>query len=95
MPEVELLSRWIMKRYLILWTHFKENDFTFDEAAALLGKLQKPDSRKLVALFLSELRKSGWVNADFDPDDARRRIYRLKPYEDIFKEIVKGQGGKE
>lgn len=95
MENIQLLSKWIMRRYLVLWEQLHENDFTFDDALGLLGKMQNPDSKKLIGLFLSELRKSGWLYVRFDPDDARKRIYKLKPYEQIFSVIVnKSKGGE-
>ncbi len=78
-----------MKRYLVLWENFRARNFTLDEAADLLARTKFSDSKKLVTLLLSELRKSGWVSTNFDPSDARKRIYRLTPYEQIFELIVK------
>lgn len=89
MSDIQLLPKWIMKRYLILWNKFRNNEFTFEEANSLLATLKKPDNKKIVALFLAELRKSGWLIVNFDPLDTRRRIYRLKPYEDIFNDVVR------
>ncbi len=88
MAHIQLLPKWIMKRYLVLWKALDEKDFTFDDALSILGKLSKPDSRKLVALLLSELRKAGWLLVDFNPSDARRRVYRLRPYHAIFEQVV-------
>jgi len=88
MSNVELLPKWVMRRYLVLWNNFKDQDFSFDEALDVLSKLPKPDDKKLAALFLSELRKAGWMDAKFNPDDARRRIYQLKPYEKIFEQVI-------
>lgn len=96
MSNIELLPKWIMKRYLILWKEKNEQEFDLDEAHRILSKMSKPDDRRVVALFLSELRKAGWLIVKFDPDDARRRIYRLKPYERMFHTIVEENtiGGK-
>jgi type I restriction enzyme M protein len=88
MTDVELLPKWVMRRYLILWKSFESREFDFGEAWAALEKLSKPDNKKTVALFLSELRKAGWLQVDFDPDDTRKRIYKLRPYENMFELVV-------
>ena len=88
MKELQLLSKWIMKRYLVLWRNVGSAEFDFDRALQVLQKLQKPDDKGVVGLFLSELRKAGWLDVKFDPEDTRKRIYRLKPYESMFNEII-------
>lgn len=88
MSDVELLPKWIMRRYLYLWDTFKIKEFDFDEALSVLSKLPKPDNKKVVALFLSELRKAGWLDVKFDPNDARKRIYKLREYEKMFKMVI-------
>ena len=55
--------------------------------------MAKPDSKKVVGLFLSELRKAGWVKVELNQADTRKRVYRLKPYELIFKTITDEQMG--
>lgn len=88
MSDVELLPKWVMRRYLVLWDNFKNKEFGFDEALVILANLPKPDDKKIAALFLSELRKAGWLDVKFDPNDARRRIYKLHPYEKIFEIVI-------
>ena len=88
MTNLELLPKWIMKRYLILWDSIGSSEFDLDLAVRLLGKMKKPDNKKIVLLFLSELRKSGWLETKFDPDDARKRVYKLRSYKDVFEKIV-------
>ena len=88
MSDVVLLPKWVMRRYLVLWTNLKSREFGFEDALRILSKLPKPDDKKVVALFLSELRKAGWLDVKFDPEDARRRIYKLQPYEKIFEKVV-------
>ena len=63
-------------------------EFEFNEALSILQQMPKPDDRRIVGLFLSDLRKAGWLEVKFDPKDTRKRIYKLKPYEAIFDEIV-------
>lgn len=88
MSNIELLPKWIMKRYLILWKELEDTEFDLDLAHRILLKTSKPDDKRVVALFLSELRKAGWLIVKFDPEDARKRIYKLKPYEQMFQVIV-------
>jgi hypothetical protein len=82
-----------MKRYLLLWSELKDREFSFDDAERILSKMAKPDSKKVVGLFLSELRKAGWVKVELNQADTRKRVYRLKPYELIFKTITDEQMG--
>lgn len=84
---LKLLSRWVMKRYLILWKKFEIKEFGFKEGASVLHKAFN-DSSAITSLVFSNLRKAGWINVDLDPKDARKRVYSLNPYEDTFKKIV-------
>lgn len=43
----------------------------------------------MVGVILSEMRKAGWLEIRLDPNDARKRLYKLKAPEDVVKEIVK------
>lgn len=81
-----LLSKWLMKRYLLLWKKFKKKEFKFDEALETLKILK--DDKRVVGLCLSELHKAGWLEAEFDPQDRRRRLYSLAEYEDVFNTIT-------
>ncbi len=88
MTNLQLLPKWIMKRYLILWKDLNTKEFEFDQALTILQKMPKPDDRRIVGLFLSELRKAGWLEVNFNPADTRKRIYRLKEYGELFDKIV-------
>jgi len=44
----------------------------------LLLEAKKQDSADQVPVFISELRKEGWLNVQFNKDDARKKIYTLK-----------------
>lgn len=92
-PNVELLPKWIFRRYLILWNAFQSREFYFDEAFNQLQKMPVPDAKKIVTLFLSELRRKGWLEVRLDPDDARRRIYNLRPYKDVLEVITQEIAG--
>ena len=84
------MSKWVMKRYLILWNKYKQSkqrQFEFEDALGILHKAIG-DDKKIVGLFLSELRKAGWLTADFHPEDRRKRIYTIAPLDDTLKEIT-------
>ncbi len=81
----EPLPRWIMKRYSILWSKFKEKEFTHKQAADIL----KEKDGRVVSLFLSDLKKYGWLKVRLDPNDSRIRLYKLKSPEKAVKEIAK------
>lgn len=79
---VEHLPEWIMKRYAKLWSKFKEKEFTKEKAAKVLNR----DTS--LAVFLSDLRKAGWMQIKINPEDARKTIYKLKnPSKNILKLI--------
>ena len=81
----EPLPRWIMKRYSILWSKFKEKEFTHKQARDVL----KEKDERVVSLFLSDLKKYGWLEVRLDPNDSRIRLYKLKCPEEAVKEIGK------
>ena len=78
-----MLPDWINKRYEILWQSFQSSPFRFEEAAIVLSKKIK-DAKDEVNVVLSELRKAGMLTAEFDPTDARKRIYKLKSKKEMI-----------
>ena len=81
----EPLPRWIMKRYSILWNKFKNKEFTHKQATEAL----KEKDERIVSLFLSDLKKYGWLEVRLDPNDSRIRLYKLKSPEEAVKEMIK------
>lgn len=81
------LPNWLEKRYSILWESFGSFPFTLEDAAKVLEAKNK-DRRDEVPVFLSELRRAGWIQARLDPADARKRIYRLKSREEAISELL-------
>jgi len=77
--------KWIDKRYEILWEAFHSSSFRFDEATAIL-KEKIHESKEQVNVVLSELRKKGMLTVEFDPSDARKRIYQLQSKKQIISE---------
>ena len=79
---IKHLPEWIMRRYAKLWKKFKEKEFTKEQAKKTLGK------DTAVAVALSELRKSGWLEMKMSQEDARKTIYKLKdPTKTIIEQI--------
>jgi len=80
---VKHLPEWIVKRYAKLWFKFKEKEFTKDEAEKVLG------ADNAMAVFLSDLRKAGWMEIKMSQEDARKTIYKLKEPTKTFLEELK------
>jgi len=82
-----MIPKWLEKRHKILWTSYNDSPFHFEDAARVLKEKIK-DSEGQINVFLSELRKRGWLQVEFDPEDARKRIYKLKSSEEIISETL-------
>lgn len=82
-----MLPKWVEKRYKELWDSYQDSPFRFEDAVDVLRKKMK-DSEEQVNVILSELRKGGWLNVNFDPEDARKRIYTLKSSEEVITQIL-------
>ncbi|SNQ59221.1 class I SAM-dependent DNA methyltransferase [Candidatus Methanoperedens nitratireducens] len=87
MAKVEIkIPTWVEKRYSLLWDAFTDSEFTLDKAVELLGETNK-DKKEEIPVYLSEIRKAGWLTDELDPNDARKRLYKLKSKEKIIGEI--------
>ena len=80
---IKHLPEWIMKRYAKLWHRFRDREFTKEQASDVLK------SDKSLAVFLSDLRKAGWVSIKLNEGDARKTIYKLKDPQEAIMELVK------
>jgi type I restriction enzyme M protein len=88
-----MIPTWLEKRYKTLLEFVRDTPFRFEDAAKIL-KEKIHDSEEQINVILSELRKKGWLEVEFDPEDARKRIYKLKSNEEIISEtfaIAKNQ----
>jgi len=83
---IKPLPRWLMQRYATLWSKLKNKKFDFDTAQKILK-----DNISSLNVALSELRKLGWLKVEFDPSDARKRVYKLEPLEKAFEELAKNK----
>jgi type I restriction enzyme M protein len=71
------VPEWVERRRRILWDAFGGSTFRFEDAAKVLMDRNK-DAWEQVPVFLSELRKAGWLLVESDVRDARQKLYRLK-----------------
>ena len=78
------------KRYSILWNKFKDNEFTREQVIHVLDEETK-DNAETVNVILSELRKEGVLVAEEDKQDKRKKIYTLKPKEELEKAFSGGR----
>lgn len=84
---IKHLPEWIMQRYAKLWEKFRDNDFSREDAEKILKKDNS------LAVFLSDLRKAGWIEMKMDQQDARKSIYKLKNPNEAIISQVKGNMG--
>ena len=76
------LPKWIMKHYSKLWSKFKDKQFTHQQAEDLLKIIN-------TSIVLSRLKKFGWLDLTLDPEDSRKRLYKLKDPAEAVKEMGK------
>ncbi len=84
----EHLPEWVMIRYAKLWIKLKDKEFTKERAEKILK------DNGAIAVFLSDLRKAGWMEIRIDEEDARRTIYKLKKPETVIIEEIKEMSKK-
>ncbi|MBP7794787.1 MAG: type I restriction-modification system subunit M [Candidatus Saccharicenans sp.] len=82
-----MIPAWLEKRHKFLWDAFHDSPFHFEDAAKIL-KEKMQDSENQINVFLSELRKRGWLEVEPDKDDARKKIYKLISKEEIISETL-------
>ena len=80
----EPLPKWIMKRYATSWNTFKDKEITLEELTEALK-----EDKRVILLFISHLRKHGWIDIEFDKIDARKRIYKLRNPEKVVEAMIK------
>ena len=80
---IEPLPKWIQRRYAVLWGSFKNKQFSHEQAVKLLK-----DKETVVSVFLSDLKKAGWLEIRLDQKDSRIRWYLLKSPEEAIKGMI-------
>ena len=78
------LPKWVQQRYAVLWKKFDVKFFTHEQAAKVLK-----DNQQLVSVFLSDLKKAGWIEVSLDAKDSRIRLYKLKNPQEAILQMVK------
>ncbi|MCL5028279.1 MAG: type I restriction-modification system subunit M [Bacteroidetes bacterium] len=82
------MQKRIKQRYNYLRKLFRTKEFTLDSAAEALLKEFK-DPKDSVITILSDLKKESCVEVKLDPEDSRKRIYRLvDPHLERFRKEV-------
>tara|TARA_Y100000034_G_C6598175_1_gene260128 strand:- start:269 stop:526 length:258 start_codon:yes stop_codon:yes gene_type:complete len=77
-------AKWLQERYALLLKELGDKEFNFDIARKILKK----DQSKIISIILSELKKAGWIEiTKLDPNDSRKRYYKLSKPEEIFKNL--------
>ena len=78
------MPKWLTKRYAILWSKQKDGKFDFEKAKKILNE----SNDKRLSVILSGFRKNGWLEVELDPENARKRIYKLRSPENVILEIA-------
>ncbi len=82
------LPEWIRTRYNVLWQVFHNKEFRPEDIAKVL-KEKNLDELEGLPVFVSELKKAGWLTVKLDPKDSRKRIYQLKAQQEVLEEAFK------
>ena len=80
---VKHLPEWVFVRYAKLWSKFKDKEFSYEEAKEFLKE------KTAMSVLLSELKEAGWIEVKLNPQDTRKRIYKLKNPEKAIREEIK------
>lgn len=83
MPKLN--NEWLERRYSLLLKQFGEKEFNRDEAVSLLGD---KDSEQSIPVILTELKNSRYLDVRVNPEDSRKRIYKLKTRKEILDESL-------
>lgn len=88
------LPNWLQNKYSCLWQEFNSKSFRLEDAIKVLEEKTK-DRKENIPVFLSELRKAGWLTVESDPQDYRKSIYTLRSKEEIIREFFKNSLGRD
>jgi len=78
------MNDWLRIRYFTLLKYFKDKEFTKEEAIKVLEKENQSFSN--YDLLFKELEEQGKLIIKEHPEDKRKRIYQLIPYEKILQD---------
>lgn len=88
MQNDRLLPKWLAGRYAVLLKVIGDEQFDFDKAHKVIRKYFPKDDDRIVRLMLSQLRKAGWITAQFDEKDARMRVYKLNDPHSVYSKVA-------
>lgn len=80
----EVLPKWEMKAYSMLWNKYGKKEFYTDDVCKLLKQ-----KKEVVSTLLYDLRKARWLEVGLSSEDTRKRVYRLKNPKEAIKEMVR------
>ncbi|NLE26529.1 MarR family transcriptional regulator [Methanoculleus horonobensis] len=69
---VSSLPRNLLEKFARLYAERGTSEFRFQEAEEILG-----ETEKYVGQILPNLVRAGWLEKKVDPEDSRRKIYRV------------------
>jgi hypothetical protein len=79
---VKPLPKWLMQSYAKIWQRHRDGQLDHPDIMRILGK-------KHASIVLCYLKKNGWVEITLNPDDSRKRLYRLKSPEKAVEEMAR------
>ncbi len=82
------LPKWIMQSYAKLWQKYSSNEFEHSHVSEIV-------ERNLASVVVHHLKKNGWLEITLNPDDSRKRFYRLKAPEQAVLEMAGDLIGEE
>lgn len=77
------IPKWVQERFSLLWQEHENKQLTYEE----IEKVLKIDDRNTISVFLSELKKAGWIDIKLSDGDSRKRVYTLKSPNQVMLEI--------
>jgi len=78
------IPKWVMTRYSKLWKKHDKKSFEYED----IQKVLKLDDRRIISVFINELKTAGWIDIQLNPKDTRKRLYTLKSPQKIVEEIA-------
>ena len=79
----EVLPKWEMHAYALLWKKYNEKEFFHEEASNFLKQ-----KKEVISTLFYDLKKAGWLDVSLSPNDSRKRMYKLKSPEKAILNIL-------
>lgn len=83
----ESIARYLLENVAMLFVEKGYSFFTYRDAVSILAK-----SDNYTGSILGDLVRSGWLEKKLVVDDRRKKLYRVRPLDEIFNEI--GRSGE-